>query len=290
MNNVWSEHVQGVMTLYLSRKLRFDDLFSGKYLSLFSLDQEKELKILEIGCGPGALAEALHRWYPRAKITGIDRDTNFIEFARENVEGVAFLEGDITALPFPNESFDVVISNTVQEHIEPEIFWNEQRRVLKPGGICLCLSSRRSIQCAAPCLADSPEETEFWNRCPDLKAEMEKYGVGRFGLTEAELPAAMEAHGFLDVTTGYAVTDLTPDDPKYPKEFAERIIEGRRQNDLEAVYRTCSLWKTAEEKEAFDRMLEQINQKHDERLSLFRCGEKQWDTEVNLTMILRGIK
>ena len=31
MNNIWSEHVQGVMTLYLSRKLRFDDHFFEQY-------------------------------------------------------------------------------------------------------------------------------------------------------------------------------------------------------------------------------------------------------------------
>ena len=84
MNTIWSENVQGIMTLYLSRKLRFDDIFFANYKDLFNIDQQKSLKILEIGCGPGALAEALHRWYPNAQITGIDRDTKFIEFAKDN--------------------------------------------------------------------------------------------------------------------------------------------------------------------------------------------------------------
>ena len=61
MNNIWSEHVQGIMTLYLSRKLRFDDVFFAQYDRLFGLDRDSELKILEIGCGPGALAESLRR-------------------------------------------------------------------------------------------------------------------------------------------------------------------------------------------------------------------------------------
>ena len=86
MNSIWSDHVQGVMTLYLSRKLRFDDQFFAQYDQIFSLDHNKELRILEIGCGPGALSEALHRWYPKAKITAIDRDSNFIAFARNNIE------------------------------------------------------------------------------------------------------------------------------------------------------------------------------------------------------------
>ena len=74
MNTTWSEHVQGINTLYMSRKLRFDDMFFDQYDKNFGLDREKELRILEIGCGPGALAEALKRWYPKAKITAVDRD------------------------------------------------------------------------------------------------------------------------------------------------------------------------------------------------------------------------
>ena len=105
MNSIWSDHVQGIMTLYLSRKLRFNDFFFAQYEKLFGLDHSKELKILEIGCGPGALAEALHRWYPKAKITAIDRDSNFISFAQKNITGVSFVEGDATHLPFENNTF-----------------------------------------------------------------------------------------------------------------------------------------------------------------------------------------
>ena len=39
-----------------SRKVRFNDLFQKEYESSFRLDKDKKLKILEIGCGPGALA------------------------------------------------------------------------------------------------------------------------------------------------------------------------------------------------------------------------------------------
>ena len=47
MNNIWSDHVQGIMTLYLSRKLRFDDIFFTQYEKLFNLDHNWDLKILE---------------------------------------------------------------------------------------------------------------------------------------------------------------------------------------------------------------------------------------------------
>ncbi len=110
---------------------------------LFQLDQSKKLRILEIGCGPGALAEALHRWYPNAEIVAIDRDSNFIKYAKENIPGVNFIEGDATALPFEADTFDVTISNTVCEHIEPTMFYAEQKRVLKENGMCLALSARK---------------------------------------------------------------------------------------------------------------------------------------------------
>ena len=63
------------------------------------------------------------------------------------------MEGDATALPFQSNTFDVTISNTVCEHVKPAKFYGEQLRVLKPGGICLVLSSRKGINIAASCLA-----------------------------------------------------------------------------------------------------------------------------------------
>lgn len=78
MNVIWSKYVQGTKTLYYSRKLRFNDLFAEQYRKMFGLNEKRSLKVLEIGCGSGALAGALHRWYPCAEIIGVDRDSEFI--------------------------------------------------------------------------------------------------------------------------------------------------------------------------------------------------------------------
>ena len=281
MNTVWSEHIQGVKTLYLSRKLRFDDLFKEQYMKLFGLDPEKKLKILEIGCGPGAVAAALKKWYPKAEVTGLDRDSRFISFASENFPEVSFIEGDATALPFEDGAFDVTISYTLQEHVEPDAFWGEQMRVLKPGGVCICLSARKGISRTAACLGETLEEEAFWLRQPDDDT-FEKYHVGKYAVTEMELPALMEEHGFSKVSAGYVIIDLTPDDPKYPREFVEAMIEADRQGDLEAIDSAHDP-KSEEVRAA-------VNAKYDERLKLLRAGVKQWDTSVNITMILRGVK
>lgn len=282
MNNIWSDHVQGVMTLYLSRKLRFDDMFFAQYEKLFDLDPDKELKILEIGCGPGALAEALHRWYPKAQIAAIDRDSSFIAFARKREKGVRFMEGDATQLPFEENTFDVTISNTVQEHMEPNAFWGEQKRVLRPGGVCLCLSARKGIQCTAPCLEMTSEENAFWDSLPPSQDELERYGVCRYPMTEAELPASMERHGFRDVTAGYAIIDLTPDAAKYSRQMAEAMIDEGRQSSLEAIRSVHS--------DHAEQAISAVNRKYDERLRLYRAGIKQWDTSVSVTMVIRGVK
>lgn len=81
MNTIWSTFIQSTGTLYDSRALRFADMFKSKYTDAFGIGSKAE--ILEIGCGPGALAQSLARWYPSARIVGIDRDSNFIDFAKK---------------------------------------------------------------------------------------------------------------------------------------------------------------------------------------------------------------
>ena len=282
MNHFWSDNIQGVMTLYLSRKLRFDDCFRGQYEALFSLDKRKKLRILEIGCGPGALAEALHRWYPNAQIVAIDRDSRFIEYAKKTVPGVEFIEADATALPFGADTFDVTISHTVCEHIAPAAFYGEQKRVLKDDGVCLVLSARKGVLQQAQCLRMTETEQKFWDSVSDDENILEKYSVGKYSMTEQELPIAMESSGFADISTGYAVIDLTPDNSKYSSQMAEDMINAERFCDIEAVQSTKS--------PQMAQVIDVINQKYDQRIDLYRKGEKQWDTCVSITMIIRGVK
>ena len=170
----------------------------------------------------------------------------------------------------------------MQEHIEPAAFWGEQRRVLRPGGVCLCLSARKGLRCVAPCLEETDEEKAFWAGLPDTEDELAKYGVCGYPLSEAGLPAAMERHGFRSVTAGYAVIDLTPDAPKYPAGMAEAMIEAGRQSRLEAI-RSADSGRAAP-------ALAAVNRQFDERLRLYRAGIRQWDTSVSLTMVVRGVK
>ena len=290
MNDIWSKHVQGTKTLYYSRKLRFDDMFAEQYKTLFELDENINLKILEIGCGPGALAGALHRWYPNAEITAIDRDSEFIRFAKEHEKEVTFIEGDATCLPFGDNSFDVVISNTVSEHIEPFPFYGEQIRVLKTDGICLVLSSRKGITVPPSCITFNEYEEQFWKKAEQYDNTIDKYSICKYPMNEAELPAAMEKYGFQDIKTGFVTIDLTPDNPKFSATFAYNIINADRYSDMDAidsVLYTMPDHFTMEEKE---KMKHFVNTKYDIRIAQYDRGEKQWDTNVSIIMVVRGVK
>lgn len=290
MNIIWSKYVQGTKTLYYSRKLRFDDMFAEQYKALFGLDQNKSIKILEIGCGPGALAGALHRWYPNAEITAVDRDSEFVRYAKEHEPGIEFIEGDATNLSFEDNSFDVAISNTVSEHIEPSKFYGEQLRVLKPGGICLVLSSRKGINLTPSCLTFNEYEQQFWKKAEQHDDSMEKYSVCKYPMSESELPIAMAKYGFSDIRTGYATIDLTPDNSRFSTALAHDMINANRYTSLDAidsVLQTMPEHFTAAEVEEMKRL---TNAKYDTRIEQYDRGEKQWDTNVSIIMVIRGIK
>lgn len=290
MNTIWSDYVQGIKTLYLSRKLRFDDIFFGQYKTLFDIDTERNLNILEIGCGPGALATSLHRWYPNAEITAIDRDSNFITYAKSSAPEINFLEGDAEKLPFCDCAFDITISNTVSEHIEPSNFFGEQMRVLKPGGICLVLSSRRGITSKAECLEMSDTEKKFWQKAEsEYDTTYDKYSICKYPMGESALPLEMGKYGFKNIRSGYALIDLTPDDPKYPAKMAHDMINSDRYTSVEAVDAAFRYNKNINADEA-EKVKNIINEKYDKRTALYDDGKKQWDTSVSIIMVVRGVK
>ena len=290
MNEIWSKCIQGADTLYYSRRLRFDDCFRSAYEASFGGALADRLRILEVGCGPGALAEALHRWYPSAEIIGMDRDSGFVDYAARKVGGVSFIEGDATALPFSDERFDVTISNTVAEHIEPSLFFGEQYRVLKPGGRCIVLSSRRGNAVVADCCRETEEERDFWARASADDDTFARYGVGKYATNEAELPRRMEEYGFRNVTASYVAVNLTPDNPDCPPDMARAIINAERYGALDSLAGVEYAMPKGVTREEIARIREIINRKFDERLSDYTAGKKHWDMQVAIVMVVCGRK
>jgi SAM-dependent methyltransferase len=100
-------------------------------LSLARVGPQSSPRILDFGCGTGAMLTHLRRL---GTVEGVDGDERAIGFCRSRGESnVHLLESD--DLPFEDESFDLVTAFDVLEHIADDRgALAEIRRVLRPGG------------------------------------------------------------------------------------------------------------------------------------------------------------
>lgn len=101
---------------------------------------QKFTNALDLGCGTGTMAIHLQKKNPEAEIHGIDLAEGMIYEAqkrsiKEKVPQIIFQLGDIEHIPYPNESFDLVVSNLSLQWLEnPQNCFTEVQRVLKPEG------------------------------------------------------------------------------------------------------------------------------------------------------------
>src|SRR5215207_8993998 len=112
-------------------------LEAGALEFLSGINIEPGARVLDVACGAGQTAIPMSR--AGAKVTGIDIATNLIEQARaraqaENLDA-RFEEGDAEMLPYPDGSFDLVISLIGAMFApRPELVAAELKRVCRPGG------------------------------------------------------------------------------------------------------------------------------------------------------------
>ena len=150
----------------IRRWARFYDLFSW----VMSLGQEPAIRrkaldvahlspghhLLDVGCGTGTLAlTAWRRLQPEGKVFGIDASPEMIVIAQEKAIKralrVSFQVSTIEHLPFPDASFDVVLSSFMLHHLPGDVRrqgFAQVFRVLKPGGRFLAVDladSSRSL-------------------------------------------------------------------------------------------------------------------------------------------------
>ena len=109
----------------------------GRYHNMISLAKNeindlKDKQVLDVGCGDGVLSYLFAK--EDAKVSGIDYSDIAIEFAKEKTKGlnINFQQGSAYELPFEDNSFDIVISSDVIEHLEDvEKYLSEINRVVK---------------------------------------------------------------------------------------------------------------------------------------------------------------
>jgi SAM-dependent methyltransferase len=176
--------------------------------------------VLDLGSGGGIdVLLSAQRVGPAGKAYGLDMTDEMLALARENqrkagVANVEFLKGEIEAIPLPDASVDVIISNCVinlsadKDRVLAEAF-----RVLKPGGR-LAVSDvvvrgevppaiRKSVELWIGCIAGALEHDEY-------RAKLEKAGFGQVSLEPTRIYRAEDAREFLQGREGVDADAIVP--------------------------------------------------------------------------------
>ena len=98
--------------------------------------------VLDVGTGTAQIPVALCQQQEDCRVMAIDLSINMLDLARYNIEIASLIDRikldhvDAKQLPYEDQSFDAVISNSIVHHIpEPQVALKEAVRVVKPGGI-----------------------------------------------------------------------------------------------------------------------------------------------------------
>lgn len=105
---------------------------------LEGLDLKVGDKVLDVGCGDGFFLYLISTLPIKLSLVGFDNDKKILTIARKNLahKRLRLVNGDATAMPFAENSFNQVIMTEVLEHVQNERkSVSEVYRVLKPNGI-----------------------------------------------------------------------------------------------------------------------------------------------------------
>ena len=173
------------------------DRFMGRYSLQLSADLadfagvEAGQRVIDVGCGPGALTAELVQRLGAASVAAVDPSEPFVAAARARNPGVAVGQASAEELPFPDEAFDAALAQLVVHFMrDPVAGLTEMARVTTRGGV------------VAACVWDHAGGqgplSLFWEGAraldPDVRDESDLAGA-----REGHLVTLFEAAGLRDI-------------------------------------------------------------------------------------------
>jgi ubiquinone/menaquinone biosynthesis C-methylase UbiE len=133
-------------------------------------------RLLDVGCGPGALTGELVRRFGAESVSAIDPAPGFVEAAADRHPGVDVRRAEAESLPFEDGSFDAALAQLVVHFMrDPAAGIGEMRRVTRHDGVVAA--------CVWDHAGDGGPLARFWSAARELDPE---------AADESELPGAHE--------------------------------------------------------------------------------------------------
>ena len=159
------------------------------------------MRVLDVGCGPGALTAALVERVGAAGVSAAEPSEPFARACRERLPGVEVVEAAAEELPFPDAGFDAALSQLVVNFMgDAKAGVREMARVTRPGGV------------VASCVWDYAGEMEllraFWDAAREVEPERaaaSDEGVVMSWCAEGALAGLWGLAGLSDVRFGELV-------------------------------------------------------------------------------------
>ncbi|CAN5562842.1 methyltransferase domain-containing protein [soil metagenome] len=158
------------------------------------------LSLLDVGCGPGTITVEFAERLAPGRVVGVDAAAEVIarasgEFVRDNLH---FVTGDAYALPFEDDTFDIVHAHQTLQHVaRPVEMLREMRRVTKPGGIVAARDVDYAGTIWFPRLPGLDSWIDLYDRVhrsnggePDAGRELKAWAL-EAGLTDVETSASI---------------------------------------------------------------------------------------------------
>ena len=155
------------------------------------------MRILDCGCGPGSISLGLAECVRPGGVIGIDVKSSLLQQANENAAerklNAAFIQADVSELPFGSAEFDGVFAHSLFENLtQPVAVLRELRRVMKPGAFIALRSPDWGGCVLEPLENDVAEALSTYQQ--GLMAQGGDVFAGR------KLPTWLRAAGFHHVT------------------------------------------------------------------------------------------